>query len=59
MEYIRTMIDYEALEEQYENTPRFEKVGKSQEPVNSHHDLLKRTEHARNRFRKQEMNDDR
>jgi hypothetical protein len=47
------MIDYDFLEEQYEDSPRTEKMGKPQSPVNTHHDMLKRVENTRNRLSKE------
>jgi len=48
-----TEKDYEYLDELYENRPMVEKIIRNREPVNSHADMLKRTEGALNRFRKQ------
>jgi len=48
-----TEKDYEYLDELYENQPKTERIIRSREPVNSHADMLKRTEGALNRFRKQ------
>jgi len=45
------MIDYEALDEMHE-VPQREPIRKNGQPVNSHAVLLKRTESALNRFRK-------
>lgn len=42
----------EALEEEYEDTPKTEKIAPSTKPVNSHADMLKRVENTRNRLRK-------
>lgn len=47
------MIDYEALDAEYEDTPKTEKISPSQKPVNGHSDMLKRVENTRNRLRKE------
>lgn len=47
------MIDYEALEEEYEDTPKTEKVSPSTKPLNGHADMLKHIENVRNRLRKE------
>jgi hypothetical protein len=47
------MIDYESLEDEYEGLPKSSKMTAARpEPINSHADMLKRVEGARNRLRK-------
>lgn len=46
------MTDYEWLDELYEDQPKVQKIQRSQAPVNEHHDLLRRTENAKNRHAK-------
>ena len=46
------MIDFEKLEEEYEDEPMREKMNPVQRPINSHADMLKRVESRRNRLRK-------
>jgi len=49
------MIDYEKLEEEYENLPSREKIIKSSEPVNSHHSMLVKVEAKMNRLRNERL----
>ena len=44
------MIDYDALDEEFEDVPKTGKMAPSMEPVNVHADMLKRVESARNRI---------
>ena len=46
------VIDYEALEDEYENLPKNEKIQPSISHVNSHHDMQVRVENIKNRLRK-------
>ena len=48
-----TQADYDYLDELYEDEPKQERMVRTRAPVNEHHDLLRRTENALNRFRKQ------
>jgi len=46
------MIDYDALEDEFENLPSKEKIAKPTGPVNSHHSMLVKVESKINRLRK-------
>ena len=48
-----TMINYEALEEEFENLPEREKITKYPNPINTHHSMLVGVEAKMNRIRKQ------
>lgn len=48
-------MNYEEYDEMYEDVPRLERIRhKHSEPVNGHHDMLRRTENAMNRHRRKE-----